>query len=81
MKWLKENTRIRADMKFKGGSLRLTEPEIQDAPLVFMTRHDKDITVGRGLAKDGPPIGRVYRRGTRSPAEVYHRPRRAAFLR
>ncbi len=81
MKWLSENTRVRADMKYKGGSLRLTEPEIQDAPLVFMTGHDKDITVGRGLAKDGPPIGRVYRRGTRSPAEVYHRPRRAAFLR
>ena len=54
MKWLKENTRIRADMKYKGGSLLLTEPDIQDAPLIFMTRHDKDITVGRGLAKDGP---------------------------
>ena len=54
MKWLRDNTRIRADMKYKGGSLRLTEPEIQDAPLIFMTGHDKDITVGRGLAKDGP---------------------------
>ena len=54
MKWLRDNTRIRADMKYKGGSLRLTEPDIQDAPLIFMTGHDKDITVGRGLAKDGP---------------------------
>ena len=54
MKWLSENTRIRADVKFKGGSLRLTEPEIQDAPLVFMTGHDKDKTVGRSLDKDGP---------------------------
>ena len=54
MKWLKDNTRIRADMKYKGGSLLLTEPDIQDAPLIFMTGHDKDITVGRGLAKDGP---------------------------
>lgn len=53
-KWLEEHTRIRADMKFKGGSLRLTEPEILDAPLIFMTGHDTDITVGRGLAKDGP---------------------------
>ena len=53
-KWLKENTRIRADMKYKGGSLRLTDPEIQNAPLIFMTGHDKDITVGRNLAKDGP---------------------------
>ena len=54
MKWLRDNTRIRADMKYKGGSLLLTEPDIQDAPLIFMTGHDKDITVGRGLAKDGP---------------------------
>ena len=53
-KWLAENTRIRADMKFKGGSLRMTDPDILDAPLIFMTGHDKDITVGRGLAKDGP---------------------------
>ena len=29
IKWLQENTRIRADMKYKGGSLRLTEPDIQ----------------------------------------------------
>ena len=57
MKWLQDNTRIRADMKYKGGSLRLTEPEIQDAPLIFMTGHDKDIAVGRGLAKDGPLLG------------------------
>ena len=57
MKWLQDNTRIRADMKYKGGSLRLTEPEIQDAPLIFMTGHDKDVAVGRGLAKDGPLLG------------------------
>ena len=49
MKWLMDNTRIRADMKYKGGSLRLTDPDIQDAPLVFMTGHDKDMAVGRGL--------------------------------
>ena len=53
-KWLRANTRIRADMKFKSGSLRLSDPDIQDAPLIFMTGHDKDITVGRNLAKDGP---------------------------
>ncbi len=53
-KWLRENTRIRADMKFKGGSLRLTDPEIQKAPFIFMTGHDKDIALGRSLAKDGP---------------------------
>ena len=53
-KWLAENTPIRADMTFEGGALRLTDAKIMDAPLIIMTGHDKDITVGRGLAKDGP---------------------------
>ncbi len=54
VKWLEEHTPIRADMDFAGGALRLTDPQIMDAPLIIMTGHDKDITVGRGLAKDGP---------------------------
>lgn len=53
-KWLDENTNLRTDMKYAGGSLRLTDPRILDAPLVIMTGHDKDITVGRNLAKGGP---------------------------
>jgi len=54
IKWLEQQTPIRADMDFAGGALRLTDPQIMDAPLIIMTGHDKDITVGRGLAKDGP---------------------------
>ena len=54
IKWLEAHTSIRADMNFKGGALPLTDPKIMDAPLIIMTGHDKDITVGRGLAKDGP---------------------------
>ena len=54
IKWLEERTPIRADMNFAGGALRLTDPQIMDAPLIIMTGHDKDIAVGRGLAKDGP---------------------------
>ena len=57
MKWLAENTRLRADMNFKGGALRLTDPDIMDAPLVFMTGHDKDITVSRSLKKGGALTG------------------------
>ena len=53
MKWLRENTRLRADMKFKGGSLRFTDPDILDAPIIFMTGHDTDIANSRGLNKDG----------------------------
>ncbi|MDE0300392.1 MAG: DUF4159 domain-containing protein [Candidatus Poribacteria bacterium] len=57
MKWLAENSPLRADMNFKGGSLRMTDPDILYAPIVFMTGHDKDITVSRGLGKDGPLTG------------------------
>ena len=53
MKWLQENTRLRADMKFKGGALRFTDLDILDAPVVFMTGHDTDIANSRGLNKDG----------------------------
>jgi len=54
IKWLEDHTPIRADMDFAGGALRLTDPQILDAPLIIMTGHDKDITVSRQLAKDGP---------------------------
>ena len=54
IKWLEEQTPIRADMDFAGGALRITDSQIMDAPLIIMTGHDKDITVGRGLAKAGP---------------------------
>ncbi len=56
IKWLEDHTPIRADMDFAGGALRLTDPQIMDAPLIIMTGHDKDITVSRGLVKkeDGP---------------------------
>ena len=42
IKWLAERTPIRADMDFAGGALRLTDPQIMDAPLIIMTGHDKD---------------------------------------
>ena len=54
IKWLEAHTPIRADMDFAGGALRLTDPQILDAPLIIMTGHDKDITVSRQLAKGGP---------------------------
>ncbi len=48
--WLEENTNLRADMKYAGGALHLTDSRILNAPMVIMTGHDKDITVGRNLA-------------------------------
>ena len=53
-KWLADNTNLRVDMKYAGGSLRLTDSRILDAPLVIMTGHDKDITVGRNLTREEP---------------------------
>ena len=54
MNWLDRHTTIRADMSVAGGALLMTDPRILDAPLIVMTGHDKDITAGRGLARDGP---------------------------
>ncbi|RKU08590.1 hypothetical protein C6502_15375 [Candidatus Poribacteria bacterium] len=49
-KWLEDNTQLRVDMNYAGGSLHLTDPRILSAPMVIMTGHDKDMTVGRNLA-------------------------------
>ena len=57
MTWLGDHTRLRADMKFEGGALPLTDRKILDAPIIFMTGHDKDITVGRRMVKGGPLTG------------------------
>lgn len=54
MNWMDKHTEIRVDMSVAGGSLPITDPLILDAPLIVMTGHDKDITAGRGLARDGP---------------------------
>ena len=50
VKWLEDNTNLRADMKYAGGSLHLTDPRILNAPMVIMTGHDKDMAVGHNLA-------------------------------
>lgn len=48
--WMKEHTRIRADMKIKEGALRLTNEKIFEAPLIVMTGHDQKIVTSRNLA-------------------------------
>ena len=54
IEWLDEHTRIRGDMKFSGGALRLDDPLILDAPLIVMTGHDRDITISHSLVREGP---------------------------
>lgn len=52
-KWLADNTQLRVDMTYEGGSLALTDDRLLNAPLVIMTGHDKDVHVGRNLDRDG----------------------------
>ncbi len=51
IKWLKENTPVRADMSFAGGALRMTDEEIMNAPLIIMTGHEKEMTTNRNLMR------------------------------
>ena len=53
IKWLQENTTIRADYNFAGGALPLTDHNILDAPLIIMTGHDTNMTINRKLMRDG----------------------------
>ncbi len=59
IKWLESNTKLRADMKYEGGALKLDDNRILDAPLLIMTGHDKDITAGRGMARGGPLVSEL----------------------
>lgn len=52
--WLNEKTKIRTDMSVDGGSIKLTDANLQKSPLVFMTGHDPAFTRSRNL------LGRLY---------------------
>ncbi len=54
MRWLSDNTRLRADMKLEGGAMRMTDPRILDAPIIVMTGHDKELTTSRNLMRGEP---------------------------
>ncbi len=54
MRWLSDNTRLRADMKLEGGAMRMTDPRILDAPIIVMTGHDKELTTTRNLMRGEP---------------------------
>ena len=49
--WLNKNTRIEADMKVAGGVLGLDDLQILNAPLIFMTGHDRTETLSRNLTQ------------------------------
>ena len=70
-KWLEENTQLRVDMTYAGGSLPLTDDRLLDAPLVIMTGHDKDIAVGRKLNRDASPLATGFNRAERAQLRKY----------
>ena len=70
-KWLKENTQLRVDMTYAGGSLHLTDDRILNAPMVIMTGHDKDIAVGRNLNKEDGPLAEGFTRAERAQLRKY----------
>ena len=70
-KWLQENTQLRTDMTYAGGSLPLTDDRLLNAPLVIMTGHDKDIAVGRNLNKDASPLATGFNRAERAQLRKY----------
>lgn len=53
-KWLNEKTKIKTDMNVEGGSIKLTDANLQKSPLVFMTGHDPALVRSRNL------LGRQY---------------------
>ena len=70
-KWLQENTKLRVDMTYEGGSLSLTDDRILNAPLLIMTGHDTDIATGRNLNKDDGPLATGFTRKERAQLRKY----------
>ena len=52
--WLNTQTKIKTDMNVEGGSVRLTDPKLSKAPLVFFTGHDPNHVRSQNLARGAP---------------------------
>ncbi len=52
--WLNTQTKIKTDMCVEGGAIRLTDPKLSKAPLVFFTGHDPNHVRSRNLARGAP---------------------------
>lgn len=56
IEWLKENTKIRADMNAAGGALAATDPMLLESAIVFITGHDREMVASRNLSRNGPLV-------------------------
>jgi len=54
--WLNTQTKIKTDMSVEGGAVRLTDPKLSKAPLVFFTGHDPYHVKSRSLMRGGAPF-------------------------
>jgi hypothetical protein len=52
--WLNTQTKIRTDMNVEGGAVRLTDPKLSKAPLVFFTGHGASEVRSRQLGRGAP---------------------------
>jgi len=57
--WLNAQTKIKTDMSVEGGAVRLTDPKLSKAPLVFFTGHDPHHVRSRNLARGAPLKNRL----------------------
>lgn len=67
-KWLNERTKIKADMNVDGGSIKLTDANLQKSPLVFMTGHDPAFARTRNLLSRRYGGGKMDNRFTETEA-------------
>jgi hypothetical protein len=52
--WVNTQTKIKTDMNVEGGSLRLSDPKLSKAPIVFFTGHDPSFARSRNLGRGAP---------------------------
>ena len=57
--WLNMQTKIKTDMNVEGGAVRLTDPKLSKAPLVFFTGHDPSHVRSQNLARGAPLKSRL----------------------
>jgi uncharacterized protein DUF4159 len=59
MEWLNTQTKIKTDMNVEGGAVRLTDPKLSKAPLVFFTGHDPSWVRSHNLGRGAPIRSRL----------------------
>ena len=57
--WLNARTNIKTDMNVEGGAIRLTDPKLSKAPLVFFTGHDPALVRSMNLSYGSPVRSRL----------------------